>query len=123
MLRNPSLHRLALEQLIQQCRHSEGEDAPNNSVACRELLRRAVCANSDRAWDAVGGHLRTFLLRRIYAQRPEISPQEAERLIFYTLADFLTQLMRQPDLARHFPTYPGILTMLDNILAALIRRR
>lgn len=109
----PQLHRLALEQLIQLC-------SPAHPAACRELLRRALCDNSERAWAAVLPHLRTVLLRRIYAQRPEINPQGAERLLFRTLAEFLAQLLHQPNLAQHFPSYPTMLATLDKILAELL---
>ena len=108
--------RSTLEQLVYQCTQVDATGAPRDLSACRELLRRAIYAHDDRAWDAIVPHLRAFVLRRIYAQRPEINPQEAERLIFHTLTDFLTHLHGQPDLVQRFPTYPVLLALLDSSL-------
>lgn len=109
--------RLPVEQLIQQCAHLRPDGTPSNPAACQELLRRAIWANNERAWEAMAPYWRTWLLRRIYAHRPEISPQAAERLVLPTLADFVSRLRRQPAAARHFPTYAELLTLLDDCLA------
>jgi hypothetical protein len=101
-----------LARLSEACGKCLRQRVQGSCEPCRELAYRALCDGNDAAWDLLLVHLWPYILRRIYADQPEMTPANAEALGYRALRLFRRHCAGRSDLATNFPAFPALLALL-----------
>lgn len=119
--RGADLSRLPLQELITACREETARfrrDEPYRDDLCRELLRRGLCLQEERAWEAIVEIYRGMVLAWIRQHPAHVSSDEEEDRLYSAFGRFWRAV--GPDRFQLFTSTASLLRYLKTCVHSVL---